>query len=111
MPIRLAAALFAVLIVGTLGLAGCTAAASDPAADPQGDEAVTGDDAELRAKKCGGIAGLRCGAGYDCVITAHHPDAMGSCKKHNAAPSCATMKCPAGQRCMVMGSPAAPMCM
>ncbi len=31
----------------------------------------------------------------------------------NVAPAgpCATMTCPAGQRCMVMGTPPAPMCM
>lgn len=37
---------------------------------------------ELRAARCGGIAGIACKAGYDCNITATYPDAMGTCKKH-----------------------------
>ena len=112
MPARFTATL-ALLTLGALALVGCSGAAeSDVAAgDPAADEANTTDEAELRAKKCGGLAGLRCATGYDCLITAHHPDAMGTCKKHVAAASCATMTCPAGQHCMVMGSPAAPMCM
>lgn len=94
---------------GTLALTACGGSSASDQEDLAATEApASTDEAELRAKKCGGFAGLTCRAGYDCIITAHHPDAMGTCKKHRA-PTCATMTCPAGQSCMVMDG--APMCM
>jgi hypothetical protein len=96
-----------------LGLVLCTAiAACSGADDPQNASAdnTASDEAALKAKTCGGIAGMTCPTGYECAITGKHPDATGTCKK-KANSSCATMTCPAGQHCMVMGSPPAAMCM
>lgn len=102
--------LFATLfVIATFTVTACAASSEPEQENPATDEAAAGtDEAELRAKKCGGIAGLTCPSGYKCIITARHPDAMGTCKKQGA-PSCATMTCPAGKSCMVMGG--APMCM
>src|SRR5438067_11806967 len=103
MSSRHAATLFAVatLVLGSLAACGGTT-------EPVDDEPTGNDEAEL--KKCAGIAGIACPSGYECVLTAHHPDATGTCKKKKAS-TCASMTCPHGQHCMVMGSPPAPMCM
>ena len=42
---------------------------------------TTDDNVEAIKVACGGIAGIQCPAKYECVITAKHPDAMGTCQK------------------------------
>ena len=45
---------------------------------------TTGDGIEGLKKSCGGIADIQCPKGYQCVIKATYPDAMGTCKKKKA---------------------------
>lgn len=68
------------------------------------DGAVAGDENEVNSSKCGGIAGLQCKAGYNCIVASSMPDAMGSCKK---APECggfAGLSCPANFHCVMPDS-------
>lgn len=51
-------------------------------------------------KMCGGIAGIMCKDGLDCIITSNHPDAAGTCRKRfvggGAGEMCGGI---AGRRC------------
>jgi hypothetical protein len=76
-------------LVLTLGSLVALAAATGCAA--HADNSQTGDDQEVKASgakegaMCGGIAGLRCASGLDCVLAGDHPDEAGTCQK-SAAP-------------------------
>ena len=76
--------LFASFVIGSFAFTAC-AASSEPEQQDLTDEGPAADEEELAAKKCGGIAGLHCPAGYDCITTAHHPDA-GEPHDHLAVP-------------------------
>lgn len=66
--------LASVLSVSLLAIVGC--AGTDATVD-----STTGDGVEGLKKACGGIAAIPCPTGYQCVVTATYPDAMGTCKK------------------------------
>ncbi len=66
--------LASVLSVSLLAIVGC--AGTDSTIDD-----TTGDGIEGLKQACGGIAAIKCPKGYECVVKATYPDAMGSCKK------------------------------
>lgn len=94
---------FALVAVAPLFvLAACSASTGSP----DGTD-TTGED--LKAKHCGGIAGLPCADGYTCDFgaNAHIPDATGTCKKDPAASTThicggiAGLSCPSGFSCQM----------
>ena len=58
---------------GLLSLAACTAGVA------QDDGTTSDDQAVVKGKMCGGIAGLRCKAGLTCQLSGSFPDASGTC--------------------------------
>jgi hypothetical protein len=40
-----------------------------------------GDEQDIKAQQCGGLAGTRCPSGFECVFTSVIPDLPGTCKK------------------------------
>ena len=70
-------------------------------ASSDGTDADESSD-ELRAK-CGGIAGIQCKQGYECVTKAKYPDAMGSCYKQQMCGGIAGISCPTGYTCVMSG--------
>ncbi len=47
---------------------------------------------------CGGIAGIQCESGLNCVLQGTYPDASGTCRRPTG-PSCAVIRCAAGYTC------------
>ncbi len=85
-------------LIPALALAACSADAGG-SSDPS--EATAQD---LKAKTCGGLAGLACPSGYECDFgaNAHIPDATGTCKKAATPKACggfAGLTCPGGFTC------------
>ena len=57
-------------------------ASAAPAPAPSAEPAPTGRPRRKEGEMCGGIAGLRCDDGLDCVIPEPmHPDKSGKCTK------------------------------
>lgn len=65
------------LVTLVAGLAAC--ASSSDEGNVNGGDDVSGED-ELKVAKCGGIAGIQCKTGYECIVTSKVKDAMGTCK-------------------------------
>jgi hypothetical protein len=74
---------------------------TDETADNVGTE-------ELHNSICGGIAGIHCPTGYECQLTAHHPDATGKCiKAKGEGAFCGGfggISCPKGYTCELGGN-------
>ena len=59
--------------------------------------------ADPAGQMCGGIMGLSCPTGYDCVLDGSYPDAGGKCEKVAPLTKCATVRCSAGFHCEEKG--------
>jgi hypothetical protein len=70
---------------------------------PDGTGSTDSTEADLKAKVCGGMAGLTCPDGYSCEFPKSHiPDQTGTCKKTPAQHTCggiAGLACPSGYAC------------
>jgi len=74
-------------------------AACSGAPNSAGDPSDTSED-ELKARTCGGIAGLTCPRGYECEMTPpFHPDQAGKCVKPAGGERCGNVVCGAGTVC------------
>ena len=73
---------FGVLSASFLGIVACAGVDGSIATD--GTDTSSDDGVEGLKVACGGIAGLKCPTGYECVMTSHIPDATGTCKKKKA---------------------------
>jgi hypothetical protein len=98
----------AVSVLGLLALAACAGQTTDDgtAAD-DGTSAEEQDLIKSVGKMCGGIAGIKCKAGLNCIITAKHPDASGTCQKPKAGEEgalcggIAGLQCKPGFKCVM----------
>lgn len=65
-----------IVALSAVALAACAGADGSQVATETID-----DNVEAIKVTCGGIANIQCPAKYECVITAKHPDATGTCQK------------------------------
>jgi hypothetical protein len=104
----------ALSVFGLLALAACAGETSD---DPNDDEALGGDEQEIRkseGKKCGGFAGITCPSGSNCKLKGNFPDAPGTCQKPKAGEVGAlcggtgSLQCKTGLVCKIASSSGGP---